>query len=154
MRGEHMITRQRAAGLGIALAAAAILVPRLAVAFEPYLNAIVLGTTRPLVSGETNLPDGSEIMVAVARKETPFSAQAKAVVAGGRFKTEPFSDNGKDLAPGRYDVAITMSMAAEQPAAVQSVVGKHGEKLTGKLVKLGPFGVYLEQDLGFTVAGK
>jgi len=149
-----MITRQRAAGLGIALAAAAILVPRLAVAFEPYLNAIVLGTTRPLVSGETNLPDGSEIMVAVARKETPFSAQAKAVVAGGRFKTEPFSDNGKDLAPGRYDVAITMNMAAEQPTAVQSVVGKHGEKLTGKLVKLGPFGVYLEQDLGFTVAGK
>jgi len=149
-----MIMGWRGAGFGVAFVAAMILVPRLAAAFEPYLDAIVLGTTRPVVSGETNLPDGSAIMVAVARQEMPFSAQAKAVVAGGRFKTEPFSDNGKDLRPGRYDVTITMSMAGEQPATVQSVVGKHGEKLTGKLVKLGPFGVYLEQDLGFTVAGK
>jgi len=47
-----------------------------------------------------------------------------------------------------------MSMAGEQPREVESVVGKGGAKLTGHLVKLGPFGIYIEQDLSFTVVNK
>jgi hypothetical protein len=148
--------RASAAALLLALLAATTftVLPRPASAFEPSLSALVLGAGQPVISGETNLPDGSELVVKLARPESGFSAQAKATVSLGQFKTAPYADNGKDLAPGKYDVTITMSMAAGQPPAVQGVVGKSGEKCTGKLVKLGPFGVYLEQDFSFTVGGK
>jgi hypothetical protein len=136
------------------LSTALMLLPRWAEAFEPYLNALVLGTTHPVISGQTNLPDGAEMTVMISRRESPFFASAKAIVSAGSFKTEPFSDEGKELSPGSYSVMIRMNMAGGQPPSVASVTGKYGEKLTGIFVKVGPFGVYVEEDLSFTVGGK
>jgi hypothetical protein len=109
--------------------------PNIAAALEPRIKVDVETPQRPVVKGETNLPDGTELMVTVSRKESSYSAQDKVVVAGGKFQTVSFSQKGNDLNPGRYSVEVLMPYPGVQSQGVRSVVGERGEKLTGPLVK-------------------
>jgi hypothetical protein len=103
-------------------------------AFEPTMDIFVENPLQPIFHGSTNLPDGSELMLTLARSQSGYMAQSQMKVAGGHFTTEQFSADGAPLNPGHYKVEISMSMAALQPASVQAVIGSEGQKMTGKLV--------------------
>ena len=74
-------------------------------------------------------------MLTQSRRESGYMAQAKMAVVGGHFVTERFSAGGYPLNPGKYQIDVSMSMAELQPKQVQAVIGEHGNKMTGKLVK-------------------
>lgn len=104
------------------------------------LSAQLEGGARPLVVGETNLPDGTELMVGLSRRKSSYSAQDKASVSNGKFRAGPFGQKGADLNPGEYTLEITTPLAAVQPAAVQQIVGSDGSKMSRPLVKTSQFG--------------
>lgn len=88
------------------------------------------------VEGITNLPDDTELMVTISNS-LGYRGQESASVLGRRFRAGPFSAHGQPLPEGRYTVDVTMPIPRVQPAAVRSVIGEHGEKLSGKLVHRG-----------------
>ena len=74
-------------------------------------------------------------MITLSRKASNYSADDKVEVAGGRFRSQKFSQKGSDLNPGRYSVEVLMPFPGVQSAGVRSVIGERGEELTGPLVK-------------------
>jgi hypothetical protein len=104
-----------------------------AAALEPTFKINVETPPRPVVNGQTNLPDGTELIISINRKETDYLAQDKVEVAGGKFTTQEFSEHGSDLSPGTYSVEVLMPVQSNE--SVLSIIGKDGEKLTGPLVK-------------------
>jgi hypothetical protein len=101
------------------------------------------GGAFPAVVGVTNLPDDTKLMIGLRRKEANYFAQAHVVVEGGQFKSERFTALGKPLPPGNYTLEITMPLASVQPPTVQDIIGKDGERLSGKLVERSPLGIVL-----------
>jgi hypothetical protein len=83
---------------------------------------------------ESNLPDGTELGGSVFGAGG-FMTQYKQVLKGGTADFGPYSANGKPIPSGTYDVSVTMPSAAFQPASVRTVIGQHGEYLTGPLVE-------------------
>jgi hypothetical protein len=108
---------------------------QIAAALEPIVKINIETPQRPVVNGQTNLPDGTNLMISISRKESNYSAEDKVEVAGGRFRTQKFSQKGSDLNPGRYSVEVLMPFPGVQSEGVRSVIGEHGEELTGPLVK-------------------
>src|SRR6185436_19224463 len=90
------------------------------------------------VRGETNLPDGTELMIDVKEPGDfgrPF-VQDEPMVAGGRFRSAQLGpDSG--FPEGEYVVSALMPIADVQPPAVQAVIGTPGERLSGPLVRRG-----------------
>lgn len=123
----------------------------LAVALEPTFKVDIETPSRPVLNGQTNLPNGTELMITISRKESNFSAQDKVKVAGGKFRSQRFSQKGTDLNPGKYKVDLVMPFAAGQSQSVRSILGDHGEKLTGPLVKHEKLGNYLRYVSTFQV---
>src|SRR5947208_1833636 len=122
-------------------------------ALEPTIRVDVETPQRPVVNGQTNLPDGTELMVTVSRRESNYTAEDKVVVVGGKFRTQTFSQGGADLNPGRYSVEVLMPYATGQSQGVRSVVGGRGEKLTGRLVKHEALGSLVKYVSTFQVRG-
>lgn len=56
--------------------------------------------------GSTNVPDGDSILVTL--KGHGYEGQTKALVAGGRFTTEGFSNRGRALTPGTYSLQFNV----------------------------------------------
>jgi hypothetical protein len=111
------------------------------------------GGVFPIVVGMTNLPDDTKLMIGLRRKEANYFAQAHVVVEGGQFKSERFTALGKPLPPGNYRLEITMPLASVQPPTVQDIIGKDGERLTGKLVERSPLGIVLNSVTAINVGG-
>ena len=110
------------------------------------LKVGVLTTNRrPVVKGETNLPDGTGLIVEVTRKSGGgFPIQADATVQNGRFSTRPLSSD-KGLEDGVYVAEVTMPIPSVQPRSVQGIVGTEGQHLKGPLVVRNEDGdVYIE----------
>jgi len=126
---------------------------KIAAALEPTITVDIETPQRPVVKGETNLPDGTELMVTVSRKESSYSAQDQVVVVGGKFRTQSFSQKGADLSPGKYSVEVLMPFPAVQSKRVRSVVGERGDKLTGPLVKHERLGSLVKHVSTFQVGG-
>src|SRR5262249_47788942 len=87
-------------------------------------------TNPPTITGTTNLPNGSLLMVSLLA-DRPCApncyAQAKTTVQNGRF-TVPFSI----IMMGPYTIdVLTPSL---QPTSVQAVIGRSGEHLGGPYV--------------------
>lgn len=97
-----------------------------------------------VVRGTTNLPNGTTLMLSLRQQATKYFAQSKATVADGRFTSEPFSKNGAALAKGDYELDIVMPLASLQPEAVQKVIGKKCELVSGPLVKVSGLGKTVE----------
>jgi hypothetical protein len=109
-------------------------------AFTVTITAKIEGSERPIVVGVTNLPDGTELMIELSRKESSYMAQSKATVSGGLFRTSPFSQKGVGLNSGTYTVEVSMPLAAVQPPAIWPIIGNKGSKLEGPLVRRSSFG--------------
>lgn len=118
------------------------------------LEAKVAGEPgKPKVEGITNLPDGTEVLVSVFRKESRYSAGDKTTVAGGRFSTGPYSDQGASLKPGKYDLSITAPLYEVQPVAVKPLLGKNYANFSGALLVKSPYGTIAEYRTTFMVSG-
>jgi hypothetical protein len=112
------------------------------------VDAVIFATadreTLPTIFGVTNLPDDTKLLVSLRRKEANYFAQANAVVLNGQFRSDRFTAAGKPLPPGNYTLEILMPLAAVQTSSVQQIIGKEGERLTGKLVEHSQFGITLK----------
>lgn len=100
--------------------------------------------------GETNLPNGTEIMVTLSNN-SGFTAQDKTSVQSGSFESGPFSDKGNSLS-GNYNVKISTPTANVQPSSVKDIIGENGINLTGSLIKSdATFGKRVEYNETFSV---
>jgi hypothetical protein len=109
-------------------------------AFSVSITTTLEGGDKPTVIGKTNLPNGTELMVTLSRKESSYMAQDKAVVSNGQFRAGPFSQKGTPLNPGVYQIEVSSPLAALQPQSVRAVIGQDGGKLEGPLAKKSQFG--------------
>src|SRR5713101_3452740 len=87
---------------------------KLAVALEPTIRVVVERPQRPVVNGQTNLPDGTELMISIRRKESNYFAEDQVNVSGGSFRSQKFSERGSDLNPGKYSVEVLMPFPGVQ----------------------------------------
>ncbi|TQR43387.1 hypothetical protein C7Y44_19715 [Paenibacillus popilliae] len=104
------------------------------------------------LSGTTNLPDGTGLMITVSN-ENGFRAQSSTVVTSNEFITEEFSNNGQALESGAYNVDVTMPIASVQPDAVKKIIGENSENLKGDLVKEGDLGKTVNYSKSIIVEG-
>jgi hypothetical protein len=142
---------------------------------QPFAVAIetsVSGGARPIVTGTTNLPDGTELYIWLKKlwlpnaKERmnvglsacgddcfPFQTTSKlpdgvglgVVVKNGHFSDGPFTDKGAALRPGTYVLEVSVYFATLQPAYVRAIIGQLGENMTGPLVGGCCFGAHMSQ---------
>lgn len=90
---------------------------------------------KPVISGQSNLPDGTELGIWIQGKSQKYNAQTNVQVENNKFESETFSNNYSKLIKGVYEVSVSMPIASTQPQKVQAVIGKNGENLEGSLVK-------------------
>lgn len=109
-------------------------------ALDVSMLATADGSSRPIIKGKTNLPDGTSLIVGLYRSQGNYNAQNEVTVYGGEFSTQPFSSRGDDLSPGVYSLEITMPIARVQSQRVKDVIGDEGQHLRGKLVKNSAYG--------------
>jgi hypothetical protein len=116
-------------------AGSSIAAPAPADTFDGLVKAHVRldGADLPVVMGDTNLPNGTLLMVTVSRKAADYSAQDKAVVVNGQFHAGPFSLSGRPLNPGDYIIEVTSPMTVLQPTNVQEALGRDGARLRGPM---------------------
>lgn len=109
---------------------------------------------RVRLSGTTNLPAGTELMLSVTEQvERGFHGGSRTrVSSGGTFQSEAFGPPG-GFAVGRYTAEVLMPIPAVQPVEVKAVIGNQGEKLTGPLVQHGSFGITVSRATEFTIGG-
>ncbi|MHB0956283.1 MAG: SHD1 domain-containing protein [Pirellulaceae bacterium] len=116
------------------------------------VDIVKLPGNRVRLSGKTNLPPGTKLMLSVREKtENGFLGQSSCFVSGeGVFDSEAFGPSS-GLKDGRYVAEATMPIPAVQPAAVKQIIGNNGEKLTGSLVEKDRFGVTVSQETEFAI---
>jgi hypothetical protein len=120
---------------------------------ELSVSVKLMPTGEIVLSGTTNLPDGTHLMLSVdsqasvkcrrhwtRRCSTYYGGQSETVVRNGRFTSGRFSHHGNAFPTGRYLAEALMPVASVQPPRVQAVIGKRGERLLGPLVKRVGFG--------------
>jgi hypothetical protein len=113
-------------------------------AFEPTIQVTVSNPLKPLISGTTNLPDDTPLMVGinVAREDAtnpghivyPLMGQAGVEVHGGHFTAGPFTNDGDPYDRGTYVVSVVISTLA-LPDKLKSILGEMGQKIGGPNVK-------------------
>jgi hypothetical protein len=86
---------------------------------------------RPIISGDTNFPDGTKLYVGVTQNAFYMSDSPAVVVSNGGFTTIPLQPGGKPLVPGSYTIEISSPSADDQPPDVQALVGPDYRNLTG-----------------------
>lgn len=80
----------------------------------------------------TNLPDETELMLSLSGGD--YMAQTKVTVENGTAISEAFSDKGEALS-GVFSLDVSMSLPRLQPDFVRSVIGEHGENISGQYVE-------------------
>lgn len=104
-----------------------------------------------LVSGETNLPDDTKLLVFVTE---PFSGgffEQKAVtVEQGVYDGGEFGADG-GMADGRFGIDVVTAVPADQPPSVRARIGDAGQKLVGPLRRAGAEGATLRATTEITI---
>lgn len=85
------------------------------------------------ISGNTNLPEQTELNITVEDSKGQWRSQAKAFVTDGKFSVQNL-EIAYGLTPDKYKIDITQIVPPLQKASVKKLIGDHGEYLTGKLV--------------------
>lgn len=127
---------------------------------------------KPIINGETNLPDGSELMISIRTiatkeelaelgfsedemEETRYTThgQDKAIVKDGKFTSSTFSKQGEKYDPNEYMVSVSMSLARLQDESVQKIIGSDGENMTGENVveDSDGLGKYVEKEITMVI---
>ena len=157
-----MIIRYRISLLQLVLACAFFIIgfSNLAKAFEPKIQVTVYNPSKPLISGATNLPNETPLMVTieVPREDTenpghiiyPVMGQDAVTVHDGHYTAGPFNNGGSPYDRGTYIVSVVISTLA-LPDSVKPILGDTGEKLGGPYVKEGQFGPDFEIKKRFEV---
>jgi hypothetical protein len=101
----------------------------------------------------SNLPDDSELLLTLSRRQANYSGQTKATVVRGIFSAGPFGAHGSLLPPGDYEIEVVFPLAFTQPSSVRQVVGQNNEKLKGRLVEKGSLGVIAKQVTRVNIGG-
>jgi len=132
------------------LLALAILASSPTLALEARMKVEIDRPARPLVVGETNLPDGTEMLITIRRSDRRMMGQGKATVIRGRFQAGRFSLQGADYLAGAYTVEAYAPATQEDPR-VKRALGAGNEKLSGPLVKDDGYGKAVQQIASFEV---
>jgi TPR repeat protein len=139
--------------------------------FVVAIEASVSGGARPIITGTTNLPDGTQLVMWLAQPWLPDAKERLAagrtacgndscaplqtysklpngvgngvVVQNGHFTDGPFTYEGSPLRPGNYVLEILVYSSILQPEDVRSVIGQHGENMAGRLVNGCCFGHHM-----------
>lgn len=86
-----------------------------------------------IVTGSTNLPDGTHLTITIENKSLGSFASSNVVVKNGSYTSGEFG--GKDgLKEGIYEIEVLMPAPFVQPKSVQEIIGSEGENLSGPLV--------------------
>lgn len=93
----------------------------------------------PLLAIETNLPPGTLLATTLTKKKSKgevgyFAQEQSSVQITQATQLGPFSQNGKQLEPGIYQITVSTAIASLQPPDAQSFFGPNGSKLTGQHV--------------------
>jgi hypothetical protein len=132
--------------------------------FVVTIETSVSEGARPIITGKTNLPDGTKLdlwllkpwlpnareraalntfmcdpTLFASRDCTPLTASGKlpgdsVVVESGRFTYGPITDRGAPLSPGAYVLEVMANFVVEQPPNVRAIIGQHGENMLGPMV--------------------
>jgi hypothetical protein len=103
------------------------------------------------ITGQTNLPDKTQLGASIYGKSVKYTGQTSVVVSNGKFETEEFSLQGKSLPPGSYESDVSMPIAQVQPKEIQQIIGKNGENLKGSLVKRDELGARISIEKEFQI---
>lgn len=120
---------------------------------DVILNAKAIKTEdgRVIVTGETNLPTDTELMISLSNEATGFFAQDTTAVVAGKYQAGPLGAKS-GLTDGLYEIEITMPVPAVQPKSVQAAIGEQGEYLFGPLIKDSEWlGKIVEQKIDYMV---
>jgi hypothetical protein len=140
--------------------------------FQVAIEASVSGSARPTVTGTTNLPNGTQLMVWLEKPWLPDGKERVAaslpacgdddcfplqtytklpndggfgvLVKNGRFSDGPFTYKEAAPRPGNYVLVVSSFFAALQPADVRAIIGELGENMTGPLVGGCCFGSHMD----------
>jgi len=121
-------------------------------AIDVYFNEFVavLPDKKIRISGSTNLFDNANLMLTI-KGENNYSAQNKALVTGGKFEFEVFSNKGFGLDAGMYTAQITLPISGTQSRDFVKFAGAEYENLTGQYVKRGSIAPSVEYSFNFSV---
>ncbi|CAI8818867.1 Cellulosome anchoring protein cohesin region [Brevibacillus sp. IT-7CA2] len=96
-------------------------------------SSITKSVNKVRVSGQTNLPDQTDLMISV-KGDNGYFAQNTKKVSNGEFQSDEFSEEGGSLKSGNYTIEISTPTVNVQPLSVQELFGENGENLAGTLV--------------------
>ncbi|MCL7930973.1 hypothetical protein [Halomonas llamarensis] len=88
---------------------------------------------RVTVSGETNLPDATQVNIVVEREQSSVRWRKRTQVEDGRFRVGPLGP-GSGLPDGVYHLGVASMEASVQPLQVRQRIGSEGEYLAGEWV--------------------
>lgn len=107
---------------------------------EPSPLTVTMETTiglrtdrRVTVSGETNLPDDTQVNVMVEREQSGVRWRERTRVEDGRFHVGPLGP-GSGLPDGVYRLSVASMEASVQSSQVRQRIGPEGEYLAGEWV--------------------
>lgn len=100
---------------------------------EVTISAARQENRRLVVTGETNLPDGTEVLVIVERNGSRISWRSRVDVQNRGFEAGPLGPES-GMPDGEYTITFRMSPPGVQPRAVQQIIGDRGQHLSGPLV--------------------
>lgn len=104
------------------------------------------------ISGQTNLPDGTRLMLGLQRG--PVVGGPEAVVSDGAFSADVFPRRGAPIPPGRYEVSVSTPLGDLQPDNVKNQLGSNYEALTGPLLRRDDLGRIIQYRGSVTIGGR
>ena len=87
------------------------------------------------ITGETNLPDDTDLNLRIIGKSVKYDVSFDVKVRAGQFYSEEFSADKKALPMGEYTAAVAMPLSTLQPPHVRAIIGRNGEHITGNIVR-------------------
>ena len=109
-----------------------------------------ISTGKPKIVGQTNLPDGTDLMIYL-RDRANYNAGQVVKVQGGTFTSPEFSMRTNPLTKNLYIATVTMQTPSSQPPDVQERIGKQGENLRGEPVVKTESGVSVQARQEFEI---
>jgi hypothetical protein len=106
------------------------------------------------ISGNTNLPDGTKLLVGLQRTDIGYHADNDALVNGGKFQAGPFGSQKGALLAGTYVVEVMVPVSVVPPAGVRKVIGENYSQFTSPWKVRDWMGTTIEYKARFVVGGK